>query len=75
MASPTPCISAPMTADHILAFADSLRTHARASGRDLNAANLFVHTVLMRALKYDGVPEAHIAAAALDRRDRPNARG
>ena len=42
-----------MTADHIIAFADALRQTARASGRDLNAANLFVHTVLVRAIKYD----------------------
>jgi hypothetical protein len=46
-----------MTADHILTLAASLRTHARASGRDINAANLFVHTVLMRAIKFDGAKE------------------
>jgi len=63
-----------MTADHIIALAESLRTHARASGRDLNAANLFVHTVLMRAIKYDGAPAPHIVASALDRRDRPDTR-
>ncbi|HRP12375.1 MAG TPA: hypothetical protein PLK37_15200 [Terricaulis sp.] len=44
-----------MNADQIIAFADALREHARASGRDLNAANLFVHTVLSRAIKYDEV--------------------
>lgn len=42
-----------MTADHIIAFADALRKTARASGRDLNAANLFVHTVLARAIKHE----------------------
>jgi len=47
-----------MNAEQIIAFADALRSHARASGRDLNAANLFVHTVLARAIKYDEAPEA-----------------
>lgn len=42
-----------MTADHIIAFADALRQTARASGRDINAANLFVHTVLVRAIKHE----------------------
>jgi hypothetical protein len=39
-----------MKADQILAFADTLRVYARESGRDLNAANLFVHVMLVRAL-------------------------
>jgi hypothetical protein len=39
-----------MKADQILAFADSMRAYARESGRDLNAANLFVHAMLVRAL-------------------------
>lgn len=46
-----------MNAEQIIAFADSLRQHARASGRDLNAANLFVHTVLARTIKYDDATE------------------
>jgi hypothetical protein len=57
-----------MTANHIIALAQSLRDHALASGRDMNAANLFVHTVLMRAMKYDdgaSRPDAAIAARAL----------
>jgi hypothetical protein len=64
-----------MDADHIIALAQSLRMHARNSGRDLNAANLFVHTVLMRAMKFDGDQPPHLAAAASrDRTDRPDAR-
>ncbi len=39
-----------MKADQILAFAESMRAYARESGRDLNAANLFVHAMLARAL-------------------------
>jgi hypothetical protein len=39
-----------MKADQILAFADSVRAYARESGRDLNAANLFVHAMLVRTL-------------------------
>lgn len=67
MASPNARTSRAMTADQIIAFADALRQHARASGRDLNAANLFVHTVLARTIKYDDAPiagphEAHIRA-------------
>ncbi|MES1200143.1 MAG: hypothetical protein ABUS57_01685 [Pseudomonadota bacterium] len=37
-------------AEQIIALADALRRHARNCGADLNAANLFVHAVLMRAL-------------------------
>lgn len=73
MASPNQCTKRPMTAEHIIALAASLRTHAQASGRDLNAANLFVHTVLMRALRYDSGLPAHVAAASLNRNDRPDA--
>lgn len=42
-----------MNAEQFLALADTLRTYATHSGHDLNAANLFVHTILMRAIKYD----------------------
>ncbi|MBY0564145.1 MAG: hypothetical protein K2P58_08160 [Hyphomonadaceae bacterium] len=40
-----------MNAEQFLAFADALRSYAQHSGRDLNAANLFVHETLMRALR------------------------
>jgi hypothetical protein len=40
-----------MDAEEMLAFADSLRKYALESGRDLNAANLFVHVVLTRTLR------------------------
>lgn len=46
-----------MTADQFLAFAETLRSYAQHSGRDLNAANLFVHTQLMRAIREDQVDE------------------
>lgn len=39
-----------MKADQILAFAESMRAYARESGRGLNAATLFVHAMLARAL-------------------------
>lgn len=39
-----------MTAEQFLSLADSLRSYAQHSGRDLNAANLFVHSMLMRAV-------------------------
>lgn len=40
-----------MTAEQFLALAETLRSYAQHSGRDLNAANLFVHNTLMRALR------------------------
>jgi hypothetical protein len=40
-----------MTAEQFLALADTLRSYAQYSGRDLNAANLFVHDTLMRTLR------------------------
>ena len=57
MASPT-CEQGRQNAEQIIALADALREQARATGRDLNAANLFVHTVLARAIKYDDAPAA-----------------
>ncbi len=39
-----------MDAEEIIAVADAMQAYARESGRDLNAANLFVHEILMRAL-------------------------
>ena len=41
--------SAGISADHVIDLADQLRRNAQACGADLNAANLFVHQVLMRA--------------------------
>lgn len=48
--SPSHAKDQAMKADQILAFADSMRAYARESGHDLNAANLFVHAMLARAL-------------------------
>ena len=42
--------SAGISAIHVIDLADALRRNAQACGADLNAANLFVHEVLMRAL-------------------------
>lgn len=39
-----------MNAEQFLSLADALRSYAQHSGRDLNASNLFVHTMLMRAV-------------------------
>ncbi len=39
-----------MNAQQLIALADSLRSYALQSGHDVNASNLFVHTMLMRAL-------------------------
>jgi len=44
-----------MNADQFLALAETLRSFAQHSGRDLNAANLFVHTMLMRTLETEDV--------------------
>jgi len=46
-----------MTADQFLALAETLRSYAQHSSRDLNAANLFVHTMLMRSIQTDEVDE------------------
>ncbi|MEZ5994952.1 MAG: hypothetical protein R3C25_04300 [Hyphomonadaceae bacterium] len=40
-----------MTAEQFLSLAETLRSYAQHSGRDLNASNLFVHTMLMRAIR------------------------
>ena len=42
-----------MDAAEVISLADSMRAHALESGRDLNAANLFTHTMLMRKLVAD----------------------
>jgi hypothetical protein len=47
-----------MDADEIIAFADAVRCYALEAGRDINNANLFVHEVLVRALKAERVVEA-----------------
>lgn len=39
-----------MTAEQVLDFAETLRGFALHSSRDLNAANLYVHNMLMRAV-------------------------
>jgi hypothetical protein len=39
-----------MDAAEVIALADAMRAYALESGRDLNAANLFTHTMLMRKL-------------------------
>lgn len=44
-----------MNADQFLALADTLRSFAQHSGRDLNASNLFVHDMLMRAIQREPV--------------------
>lgn len=46
-------INACMNAEQFLALADTLRSFAQHSGRDLNASNLFVHSVLMRTLQHE----------------------
>lgn len=39
-----------MHAEDIIAFTEAMRSYALESGRDLNAANLFAHRMLVRAL-------------------------
>ncbi|MBS0385806.1 MAG: hypothetical protein JSS00_10715 [Proteobacteria bacterium] len=39
-----------MDAAEVIALADAMRAYALENGRDLNAANLFTHTMLMRRL-------------------------
>ena len=46
-----------MNAQQLIALADSLRSYAMQSGHDMNASNLFVHTMLMRALAAEGAGE------------------
>ncbi|HYD86972.1 MAG TPA: hypothetical protein VEA80_05830 [Vitreimonas sp.] len=46
-----------MNAEQFLSLAETLRSYAQHSGRDLNAANLFVHEMLMRAVRCDPVDE------------------
>lgn len=55
MLSPNPRIGVRMNADQFLALAEALRSYAQHSGRDLNASNLFVHAMLMRAIQTDRV--------------------
>jgi len=44
-----------MNADQFLTLAEALRSYAQHSRRDLNASNLFVHAMLMRAIQSDPV--------------------
>lgn len=44
-----------MTAEQFLSLADALRSYAQHSNRDINATNLFVHSMLMRAIRHDGI--------------------
>ncbi|MBN8606336.1 MAG: hypothetical protein J0L81_05405 [Caulobacterales bacterium] len=53
MLSPNPPTKRAMNADQFLALAEALRSYARHSGRDINASNLFVHAMLMRAIQSD----------------------
>lgn len=53
-----------MTAEQFLALAETLRSYAQHSGRDLNASNLFVHAMLMRAVKLDPVEDDREAPQA-----------
>jgi hypothetical protein len=48
-----------MTAEQFLTLAEALRSYAQHSGRDLNAANLFVHDVLMRAVREERAKDEH----------------
>ena len=49
-----------MTAEQFLSLADALRSYAQHSGRNLNDSNLFVHTMLMRAVRDDSIDVARI---------------
>lgn len=44
-----------MNAEQFLALAETLRSYAQHSSRDLNETNLFVHEMLMRAVRTDPV--------------------
>lgn len=44
-----------MTAEQFLALAETLRSYAQHSGRDVNASHIFVHAMLMRAIQHDAV--------------------
>jgi hypothetical protein len=46
-----------MNAQQLIALADSLRSYALQSGHDLNDSNLFVHTMLMRAIAAEGASD------------------
>lgn len=48
-----------MNAAEVLAFADALRRYALENERDLNAANLIVHTVLTRTLRAEAAGAEH----------------
>jgi hypothetical protein len=48
-----------MTAEQFLSLAEALRSYAQHYGRDLNAANLFVHEVLMRTIREERAKDEH----------------
>lgn len=50
-----------MTAEQFLILADALHSYARHSGRDLNDAHLFVHEMLMRAIKHQPIEDEDCA--------------
>ncbi|MBL8538184.1 MAG: hypothetical protein JNM59_12330 [Hyphomonadaceae bacterium] len=52
-----------MTAEQFLALADTLRSYAQHSGRDLNAANLFVHETLLRTLRDERLEAPRLTSA------------
>lgn len=57
MLSPTQLQLQRMNAEQFLSLAETLRSYAQHSGRDLNAVNLFVHEMLLRAVRMDPVDE------------------
>jgi hypothetical protein len=54
-----------MNAEQFISLADALRSYAQHSKADLNASNLFVHGVLMRAIRSDGFDPARITPREL----------
>jgi hypothetical protein len=43
-----------MNAEQFISLGHALRDYALRSGHDLNASNLFAHTMLMRAINIEG---------------------
>jgi hypothetical protein len=54
-----------MNAEQFINLADALRSYAQYSKPDLNASNLFVHNMLMRAIRTDGFDPARITPREL----------
>ncbi len=42
-----------MDAEHFISLGDALREYALRAGHDLNASNMFAHTMLMRAINIE----------------------